>query len=46
MNLLDSDRPHFVLSDQNDDLDWTHVLPRKGLPIINIDISRYAIFFL
>ena len=34
------------MSDQNDDLDWTHVLPRKGLPIINIDISRYAIFFL
>ena len=34
------------MSDQNDDLNWTHVLPRKGLPIINIDISRYAIFFL
>ena len=34
------------MSDQNDDLDWTHVLPRKGLPIVNIDISRYAIFFL
>lgn len=46
MNFLDSDRPHFVLSHQNDDLDWTHVLPRKGLPIININISRYAIFFL
>ena len=34
------------MSDQNDDLNWTHVLPRKGLPIINIDIPRYAIFFL
>ena len=34
------------MSDQNDDLDWTHVLPRKGLPIINTDISRDAVFFL
>ena len=43
ISLIETDH---ILSDQNDDLDWTHVLPRKGLPIINIDISRYAIFFL